>query len=160
MQESFFTTEKEMRDKFFVSLENGEKKDCPCCGRYSQIYKRKISQSMVISMAKCYRLQQENDGAFVHHAQFIPHAGCGFHDLKYFDMIIPKMHDLKTEANKRTSGYWRVTQKGISFLHDLIAVPKYVLIFDDTLLGVTGDPVRVANCLEENFNYQELMRAA
>lgn len=144
-------------DEFKNKLNNGGKLSCPCCGRYAQIYKRKISHSMVLSMAKCYCIQRQEDNDFIQFKRFTPGAANGFHDLKYFGLIEAKMHDKDNEQNKRTSGYWRVTTRGINFLQGILSIEKYAYIFDDTLLRVSDKCVTVHECLETGFNYKELM---
>jgi hypothetical protein len=68
---------------------------------------------------------------------------------------------LEEERTKRgdggRSGYWRVTDKGSSFVMNELSVPKYCVLYDGRPLRYEGEMVGIVESLGTKFNYRELM---
>lgn len=154
-QASLFTSEADIKKDFDERLRKGDIFDCPCCGRHSQIYRRKITGAMIFAAMHLIKLQRESADGYVHHSKFLEGISRGFYDLKYFGFIEQKQHNAEA-ADQRTSGFWRVLPKGILFIRGEMTAPKYALTFDDTCLGFTGDHVNIHQCLPEKFSYAEV----
>ena len=58
---------------------------------------------------------------------------------------------------KKFSGYWRVTSKGMQFARGFLQVPKYVYIYDNKYMDSSTETVYSRDCFGEDFNYDEIM---
>lgn len=83
-------------------------------------------------------------------------VGGAWAKLRYWELIEEMPKDSMT-TEKRTSGMWRITDKGISFVEGNISVPKYVKLYNQTFYGYEGDDVSIHDVIKEKFNYRELM---
>ena len=63
------------------------------------------------------------------------------------------------DPSKKSSGYWRVTDKGRGFLALQITVPKTAVVYNNRLERLEGVFITIQEALGKKFNYEELMRA-
>lgn len=156
MNQQFFSfTEKTQREKFWDDLHKGLESDCPCCGRFSKIYTRKLYSTICWQLIRAYRLGAADE--WVHSSQLIPNGVSGVGDFakaKYWGLIVPKQND---DASKKASGEWMLTALGVSFILGKVSVPKHVLVFDDSVIHQSVETASIVQCLDEQFNYSELM---
>lgn len=141
---------------FINDLLKGEKKDCPCCGRNAQIYQRRLHHTAAKKLIDLYRLGGDKD--YVHTSRLVERGETSIGDFskaKYWDLI----HEAPADSGiKKTSGLWRLTEKGVSFVRGQVTIPRTVQIFDDRVFGFSGDLVSIQQCLASGgFNYQDLM---
>lgn len=136
---------------------------CPCCGQFVKIYKRKIDSGMAQGLIAAYKKGADKD--FIH----VPTALLGvqinsstsqFSKLRYWDLVEEQVNN---DTKKRTSGHWKLTDKGIDFVLRRSSVKKYVYTYNQKIVDF-GDSdemedVNIEQCLGNHFNYQELMRA-
>lgn len=144
---------------FMMDLLDGEKKDCPCCGRYAQVYRRHLHHDPAKKLIKLYRAGGAEK--FIHTSVLIEKGDTSVGDFskaKHWKLI----HQADPDSDaKKTSGMWKLTQKGISFVRGEISIQRIALIFDDRVLGFSDDMVTIQECLDGGgFNYRELMEAA
>lgn len=143
---------------FINELKKGEKKDCPCCGRHAQMYKRNLHATAAKKLVKLYRLGGQHE--YIHTSRLIDEGETGagdFSKAKYWKLIVEAENNWE---GKRTSGNWKLTDKGVGFVLDLITIPKSVMIFDDRVFGFSEDHTNIQQCLTSGgFNYSELMKA-
>lgn len=145
------------RAEFIQQLQDGKKMDCPCCGRYAQMYKRTIHHSVARKLIELYKMGGEY--SFVHSSVFVRPGETSIGDFakaKYWGLMIAAEN---TDDKKKTSGMWKLTDKGVGFVMDLIRVPRYALVFDDRVFGFTeDDKVSIRDCLASGgFDYSQLM---
>lgn len=69
MQNNLFYDIDSIKEAFQRDLREGHKSDCPCCGRYAQIYRRRFHSSMAAQLIKLYQLAPH--GEFVHASELI-----------------------------------------------------------------------------------------
>lgn len=62
------------------------------------------------------------------------------------------------DKKKRSSGYWRATEKGQQFAKGEIEIPKYVFTLDNKVVGYSKDQINIYDALSKKFNYQELFK--
>ena len=156
MQASLFDAAQ--RDEFWSRLRTGEKMDCPCCGRYSQMYKRALHYSVAVQLIEFHKMGGSDD--FVSLRNMVRRWPTGIGDFtkaKYWELIMSKDH---VPDAKKTSGLWMLTSKGTLFVLGLLSIPKYAIIFDDEVRGMTGEYVTIKDCLTDKFNYTDLMNNA
>lgn len=133
----------------------GKGKKCPCCGRYAQIYYRGISKTVAKQLATLWALQQTPE-SYVHASKLVL-GSSGAGDLtkaKYFGLIEEKPH---TPNEKKTSGLWRLTPKGVDFIRGRVAIPRRVAIYNDEVLGYSDKTMMFHEALGEPFNYKAMM---
>lgn len=142
---------------FLNRLKKGEKTECPCCGRHSQMYRRNLHHTAAKKLIDLYKLGGEFD--YVHTSRLIDDGETGagdFSKAKYWKLI---QEAETTDERKRTSGLWKLTDKGVGFVMDVLTIPRTVMIFDDRVFGFSEDHVSIQQCLASGgFNYSELMK--
>lgn len=145
------------REDFHAALKRGEELDCPCCGRFAKIYKRQIHAGIALQLIKLYKTGGLTN--YVHNATLLAPGSSGVGDFSkaaYWGLIEEKEHEV---GDLKSSGYWMLTMKGSAFVRGVMRIPKYVLVYDHTVLGFEGDEVSIRECLKNMFNYSELMSA-
>lgn len=145
-----------MRDTFLQDLRDGAKAPCPCCGRWAQIYRRALHYSVGWQLIRLYR--KGGAEVYVNAARLIVPGQQGVGDFskaKYWKLIERK--PLDSNDNKKSSGYWKLTELGSSFVRGLAVIQKTALVFDDTVLGFDGPPINIRDVLSNKFDYKDLM---
>jgi hypothetical protein len=147
------------RDEFFKSLRKGEKGDCPCCLRHAQIYKRHLHFVTAWQLIRLYKMggygEYVNASELIYDAQ---HGTGDFSKMKYWGLIERRPLD-GSETTKKSSGWWRLTDKGASFVLGKTTIKKFALIFDDEIIGFEGDDIDIRYALNQKFDYERLMTA-
>jgi len=132
--------------------------NCPCCGQFVKLYERKLNVGMTLFLIGLYKLDPQ--GASFHHAkEVLKQIGAfttsrDYSILEYFKLTQSMPN---TDDDKRTSGYWKLTQLGREFVLDRAEVPSHIRIFNNKSYGVTGSRITVRGALSSKFNYDELM---
>lgn len=148
--------------KFRASLLKGEKKCCPTCGRYSQMYARPLNSAMcrqLLILLAIHRRGTDAKPGWVHvRAVILPGtSGAGdFSKLKHWQLIEPK-DAAAADDDQKATGYWRLTAAGIRFATGQIALHPVAMLLNDVLVRFEGDPVKIHTALGKKFNYAELI---
>lgn len=146
------------RIDFINKLKAGDKTDCPCCGRHAQMYRRSLHHTAAKKLVQLYRLG--GDSQYVHTSQLVDTGETSIGDFskaKYWRLIAEAQ---VTDERKKTSGLWKLTEKGIAFVKCQVTIPRTVLVFDDRTYGFSEDHVTIEQCLSGGgFNYRDLMDA-
>lgn len=131
---------------------------CPCCGQRVQVYRRKITSMMARQLIEMYRLTR-NGKHWVHTKDMVLGGSSSgdFAKLKFWGLIEPMPHN-PGDKGKKTSGYWKITQKGWKFVQGTTEVPKYSFVFNDELQSISDEYTDIRKCLDDKFDYAELMR--
>ena len=131
--------------------------ECPCCQRYAKIYRRKLNSGMAAFMISTYK--QTMDGNYSHIADLFNFgkttSGTDFYLLKFWDLIEEKLND---DTEKKASGYWRTTQRGIEFALGELEVMSHVKMYGGKGLTFDGKLTDIETCLGKKFSYPELMK--
>lgn len=148
------------RARNWLSAHLSEGARCPCCHQYTKIYQRKLYSSMAASLVALYK--KADDGAWVHKRDLVKHptlsttfGGGDFAKLSYWELIEEKAKD--DSEDKRTSGWWRITPKGIQFVTSRCLVPEYIELYDGRLIGFSGKQITITEALGKKYSYSELM---
>jgi len=110
----------------------------------------------LINLYRCHR-QKPSIGFFHVRDLGAPTTGGDFAQLRYWGIVRERINVM---PEKKTSGFWRMTDLGARFVKLQERVPKYVLLkWGSELLGFGGPMVTLKECLEyrNKFNYRELM---
>lgn len=128
---------------------------CPACGRFGKRYDRQISAGNARFLIQLCYLTGGDTTRWVDVPTEIPTPGGDYGKLRHWGLIEPS--DIARGDGSRRSGWWRITEKGVSFARAHTAVPKYALVYDDALEGFDGPLVWIQECLGKKFDYNELM---
>ena len=128
--------------------------ECPCCDQFVKLYRRKIYSTMGACLV--WMFANYDRGAWVEvgsSPSWLRHFRD--HDkLAAWGLIEP---DQEQGTEKRTSGRWRVTDRGLLFVRGQVSVPSAGLFYNGRCFGLEGEPVRIGDVLGVKFNYGELM---
>lgn len=139
-------------------IEEGQK--CPCCGQHTKIYKRALASSLAAALMGLYRLSR-NDRQFYHvndilaAAQLPSTVGREFSIIRYWGLTVEKQKN--EDEDKRSSGYWAITDTGIAFVEKKISIQSHVHLYNAEVLGFGEERVTIDDCLRKKFSYEDLM---
>lgn len=129
---------------------------CPCCNQLVKLYKRPLYGTIAVNLIRLYKLSHRD----FHHITkiLLPNSSGGgdFAKLIYWGLVEEQPKD-PDDPTARTSGMWRITQKGIDFVTGNALVYSHALIYDGQFLGMAGKEVGIKEILGKKFNYEELM---
>jgi hypothetical protein len=132
---------------------------CPCCNQLVKRYRRKLYKSVAVCLVIFYRKYKH--GEYHHKTELVKNSysstfGSGsFAMLAWWGLI--KEKPKHTSKDSRTSGWWKITEKGKMFVEGKIKVKSHALVYNGNLLGLDGDMVDITDCIGEDFSYNELM---
>jgi hypothetical protein len=149
---TLFTAAMELEKK----LEEGA--ECPCCRQRAQAYCRKLNSGMAASMVWLYQSYARmgywgwvDTGKAPKYILRSREWG----KLAHWNLAKAKPNNDKA---KKASGLWKPTPYGMSFARGLGRVPSHVHLYDNKVLGFSGDEISVVEALGSKFDYEELMR--
>ncbi|ALA06583.1 hypothetical protein SEA_NICHOLAS_65 [Mycobacterium phage Nicholas] len=134
----------------------GEGAECPCCGQFAKVYRVKFPATAVKLMAEM--LKQHRAGVQWVHAPTAGPPGGNPVKARHWGLIEPMPDAVREDGSKRV-GLWRLTTKGYGFIRNMVAVPKYALLFNNDCLALDDSEgnVTAAEAAGHKFNYRELM---
>lgn len=149
-------TIQEAKDFLRKSVDDNKGVSCPCCGQLVKVYRRKLTSSMARALIAMYSYQATGPWEAVHVTNF---------DLPAFrggDWAKTRLWGLSEEipnkdTKKRTSGYWRLTEKGRQFVRGEISIPSHKIIYNGKMIGESEEKISIKQALGNKFDYQELM---
>ena len=146
-------------NQFMEHIKNTGGANCPCCGQFAKIYKRRLYASIAFGIVMLHRLSRHNFGSYHHIGKIMngygKTGGGDFAKAKYWGLI---EHKENTDDEKRCSGMWRLTEKGRAFAECSLKVPAYCAVYNGEALGFEGEAINVRQALQSKFNYVELMQ--
>ena len=132
--------------------------ECPCCHQRVELYPRRIYATSAIGIINLYHLTQEQPDVEYFHIKVIERhrksGGGDFAKLATWGLVEEQFND---DTKKRTSGYWRITPKGESYVRGELRIPKIARIYNKRLFRFEGEQVGIRDALGKNFDYAELM---
>ena len=129
---------------------------CPCCKQFSKVYPRKINSSMAHDLILMWKAFGVDWGYLPDLRKRYSRKGNREESkLRYWGLV-------EEESERRPdggrSGWWRVTDDGVGFIHGAVSVPKYANIYDGRLLGLDhSEHINIWDALGSKFSYRELM---
>lgn len=149
------TTLKQAKAWLWSRLRAGEMVNCPCCGRTCKIYERKLNSNMarfLIDLVYKWRLE----GKKPIHKDRLVWKGYDYSCAAWWGLV--ETFESETRE-KRMSGFYVPTEKGIAFAAGRITVPRTVTHFNREILSYSDERIDIRAALGSKFNYQELMNA-
>lgn len=132
--------------------------DCPVCERLVKYYKRPIGGIQSRALIHLSRLQKDKGGDWVHVRGIIERLNVhgDFAKMKHWDLIEEKPKSL--DKDTKTSGLWKITEKGQQFVDNEIRIPSHVFLFKGELQGFSESTVDIIDALGTKFSYAEVMK--
>jgi hypothetical protein len=144
---------------------------CPACEQHVQIYWRPINSGMAASAVRMLRKHLVNPGGWIHNPSEIGRRSAEESKLAWWGLI-EEEKILRPDGGR--AGYWRLTDKGVSWAQGRTSVPRYAIVFDGKLLlgsplwpgdnptpysktGHRKPDTTVYSALGDHFNYRELL---
>ena len=131
---------------------------CKCCGQLVKVYPRQVYKTIAVRLIKLYRLHQTGAAEYYHLSKIgTPTNGGGdFTKLRYW-RLIEQRPDLE-DPDKKSDGYWKITQAGINFVEGKKSIIKYCHVYNNVVGYRSGGQINIHDALgKEKFNYPELM---
>ena len=176
-----------LRKVFMEKIKRTGGLDCPCCGQFAKIYKRKLNSEMAFGLIRLHYLacckpidtaKPASDSAFGsvptagYHGKYSANYSVYWHVSEIMRGYGSKMVGgdfakaahwglIEPMANedetKRTAGMWRLTGKGVAFARGFCAMPSHVFVYDGEPQGFSIELVKIRQALHSRFDYAELM---
>lgn len=131
---------------------------CPVCDRWGKLYKRGISANMARQLIWLCKQNPREDG-WIDVQRTAPDwllRSPQIGTLRHWSMVL----DAPVANSKaRSAGLWKPTDLGIRFALNILFVPKYKYIYNDTVFDTEGPEVNIVDCLDDHFDYNQLMNA-
>lgn len=128
---------------------------CPACTRKVKVTRRKIYSAMSVTLIRIYK---ETGKDWIHVKDFLRSKRFyNTHEwtlFKYWNILEQKKNN---STKKRTSGIWRITDKGEQFVLNKIRVPKHAFFFNGKNYGFAAEDTNIVETLDVEFDYQELI---
>lgn len=131
---------------------------CPCCGQHVKLYKRSLTSGQAQALIILYRYMVQNpDEEYVHVSTFNTTAfrGGDFAKLRYWRLIEASEN---VDTDKKDSGLWRITERGVEFVTGERYIPKRVHLYNGKIVGWSEDNIDIVDALGTKFSYEELMK--
>ena len=151
-----FTTLQEAKQFLRDNFEKGEL--CPCCGQLVKLYKINLGVGMARVLIEMYRLTAASTEVvrWIHPISELRTVNGDYAKLRIWGLVEEKGDDVPDD--KKASGYWRITSKGMDFVNDSLTVQKKAHIFNNRCLGFSGEQIGIKQALGTKFDYHELMK--
>ncbi len=136
---------------------------CPCCTRFTRIYRRKLNSSMAAALVHLARRTER--GEFVHIFDFAQEHGFQHSDvptLRFWGFLeascaAPGDPPHERSAGAKEAGVWAITEAGRAFVTRGIPAPMRMHLFAGRLLGASDATTTIRQALGDKFDYDELM---
>lgn len=127
--------------------------ECPCCRQFCKIYARKFNSNMAMFLCSLVREYYAAGAKPVHYSK------CKFRGRDYPYIAGWELAGTSTanSGQKRTSGFWYPSQKGVDFVKGQITIPSHALYFNQQLVGFSDDQINIRQAFSTPFTYQQLM---
>lgn len=130
---------------------------CPCCDKHAQIYRRKFLCSMAIELVNILPWYENNPGESlaINHYLVNRRIFYGSYSKLCFWGLLEQ--DTEKQEGKKHSGHYSITQKGIDFANNEIAIREYVIEYNKKVTGFNGRQIYIDEAFKNKFDYEELM---
>lgn len=136
----------------------GDGGECPCCGQNLKVYRRKLNANMARFLIRLVRRFKETQDWVKYTDIRTDGEGRDYSYITKWGLAITA--PATRSQDKKDSGLWKPTEKGIKFAQRLLKVPSHVFLYDNKVIGWEQDPVDVQGALGSKWSWQELMNGA
>jgi len=153
MESDLFTTLDQA--KAWLQVEAVDGAICPCCQRFDKVYRRKVCKSALSNLTQLYSLSVQRGFDFYHYTEFF--AGKVFPgDMARLSFIGLVERADADDDNKKSSGMYKITPKGGSFVLGYSSIPELLIFYHNELIGVSPETKTIGQFWPD-FNYSELI---
>lgn len=157
-----------LRKEWFDCAE-GKGSHCPVCNRWGKYNHVKLNKTMVMSLAWLCNTYRNRGNKYVHVPSEAPRfvtRSYAITKLKHWNLVCPMESPAKPSVSEalelepdktRSSGMWAPTPFAYDFLYGRVALPEAVFVYDDTRVGASDKQIYVQECMDNTFNYSEMM---
>lgn len=151
---------KSLRAAWQKGIKGKDGATCPCCERFGKVYTRSINRSIAQSLKWMYIFSKDHGvGVWADMREDAPQQSIRANEYtKLLSWRLAEKMSVEPGSSQKNTGMYRITQKGIDFVEGSVMVPKNVFIYNNEVLGVSEELIDFQSCLDEYFDYQELMR--
>lgn len=139
--------------------------ECPCCGQFAKVYKRKLNGAMAFVLLLIHRRKGTD---WVHVPSYInakvrnPAIAAAVRGdwakLTHWGLL-DALEGERPDGSKRI-GYYKITTKGRRFANKQSKVSKHIWFYNrEPTDQVDDEMVSIVDALGDKFNYSELMAA-
>ncbi len=137
--------------------------ECPCCGQFAKVYRRKLNSAMARGVLFLYELDTRKPGEWWHVAEEVAKRDDLAHiqrsrewpKAKYWGLIEEKDEE-REDGGK--AGWWRITAAGKEFARGNGRQPRHALVYNACVLGLDAlETTDIRRALGDKFDYSELM---
>ncbi len=140
---------------------------CPVCNQNVRLQKYTINSEMAKCLIDLYKLnKKEPDRVWFHVAKDIKigiSVSGAFAKMRHWGLI-EQLTQKNNLTAKKTSGMWRITDKGMDFVLNRISIPKFIKVYNQTFYGFEEEkndknkPITITDAISTKFNYSELLK--
>jgi len=148
------------REILFDGYEDGSR--CLLCNQYVKLYKRKLTSAMAYALILLDKKNRREPNRWVHMEDYlkslpgIPSSIRGdFAKLRFWGLIVQQQGEREDKSDR--VGMYKITEKGIDFVHNRIKVSKQVFIYNNDVKGFSPGEINIRESLGQKFRYDELM---
>lgn len=153
----------EARKQLFAEAETSNGSICPCCERFTKIYKRKFNKPMAESLlwlfTKNYEFNELKTYEYFSIGNDAPRHvvrnGGSLASCKWWDLVEQKENE---DSAKHTSGMWRITNRGVRFIRGEIQIVGHIKTYNKEKIFEFDTQTTFIESLGRPFNYTELMQ--
>lgn len=124
---------------------------CPCCNQNVKMYRWKISGKVGVVLIDFYH----NRNKWVHPLKDLGVNNGDYAKLRHFGLVVA---DGTNDEDKKASGLWQITPKGIKFVEKQITVHEKVKLYNNHSYGFEGDQITIEDALGTKFSFKDLMK--
>lgn len=140
---------------------------CPVCNQNVRLQRYTINAETAKCLIKLYKLNKKYpEKVWFHVAEDIKigiSVSGAFAKLRHWGLI-EQLTPKNNLTAKKTSGMWRITDKGIDFVLNRITIPKFIKVYNQTFYGFEeqknekNNPITITDAISNKFNYSELLK--
>ena len=141
---------------------------CPCCDRYTKLYKRNINSSMAYVLILIHNhFQSAPEAEWLHVPSYLNERGLrgcvsaairgDWAKLTHWNLLTEKQCLCGTGT---LAGYYKITARGVAFAQNTCRVAKSVYLRNNEVEHFSDDTVSIRGALGKKFNYSELLTPA
>jgi hypothetical protein len=132
---------------------------CPVCERWGKIYSRPINKTMARGLLWLCGAPRDEDGwvNVPQGPQWLVRSN-QLATLRWWGLV--ERCEPSDDPKKKHTGLWRVTAHGEAFALNRVEVPEYVYTYNGEVELFSRETVRIVDCFDDIFDYEEVMRAS
>lgn len=134
------------RTRLLRNLDEGT--NCPCCGQWAQRYKRNMQASIAVPLILIHRAARRSSDGYID-VRPLAMRGGDYAKALWWGLIA---------KHPTQQSHFRVTEEGERFITMATSVPKYVVVYNNEVVGKSNQRIDIKTALGKKFDYAKLMR--